>query len=58
MDTPITTNDKEIIANALLTEISAISLLNTSILDFPLAKLMMFKVAMAKVLVLIPPPVD
>ena len=55
---PITTNDKQIIANALRTEISAISLLNISILDFPLAKLKMLSVAIANVLVLIPPPVD
>ena len=55
---PITTNDSEMIANALRTEISAISLLKISIRDFPLAKLKIFKVAMANVLVLIPPPVD
>lgn len=55
---PITTNDNDIIANALRTEISAISRLKISILDFPFAKLKIFNIAMAKVLVLIPPPVD
>ena len=46
------------VAKALFTEISAISLLNISILCFPFAKLKIFKVAMAKVLVFIPPPVE
>ena len=54
----ITINDKDIMANARRTEISAISRLKISILDFPFAKLKMFNIAIAKVLVLIPPPVD
>ncbi len=55
---PITINESEMVANALFTETSAISLLKTSIRLFPFAKLKMFKVAMANVLVLMPPPVD
>lgn len=55
---PITTKDNDMIANALRTEISAISLLKISILDFPFAKLKILSVATAKVLVFIPPPVD
>src|SRR5690554_6213417 len=51
-------NERVIVANALRTEISAISLLHTSILLFPLARLKKLRVAMAKVLVLIPPPVE
>lgn len=58
MAKPTTTKDNDIMANALRTEISAISLLKISILDFPFAKLKILSVAMAKVLVLIPPPVD
>ena len=45
-------------AKALLTDTSAISLLKISIRDFPLAKLKILSNAMAKVLVLMPPPVD
>src|SRR5690606_40311730 len=55
---PITTKERLIVAKALLTEISAISLLQISILSFPLARLKKLSVAMAKVLVLIPPPVE
>lgn len=55
---PITIKDNAIMANALRTEISAISLLNISIFDFPFAKLKILSVAIANVLVLIPPPVD
>src|SRR5688500_2607980 len=55
---PITTNDKEMIANALRTEMSAISRLYISIRFLPLAKLKKLSVAIAKVLVLIPPPVE
>ena len=55
---PITIRDKEIVAKALLTDISAISFLKTSIRSLPRARLIMFMVAMARVLVLIPPPVD
>src|SRR5690554_4340799 len=55
---PIATNDSETIANALRIEMSATSLLNISILSFPLAKLQKFKEAIAKVLVFIPPPVE
>lgn len=55
---PITNNDNEITAKARLTEMSEISLLYTSILVFPLAKLQKLRVAMAKVLVFIPPPVE
>src|SRR5690554_5169654 len=51
-------SERVIVANALRTEISAISLLHTSILLFPLARLKKLRVAMAKVLVLIPPPVE
>src|SRR5690606_13335902 len=58
MPKPITINESAITANALLTEISAISLLKISILLFPFARLIKLSVAMAKVLVLIPPPVD
>lgn len=56
--TPITSNDNDIMANDLRTETSAISRLKSSILDLPLAKLHMLSVAIANVLVLIPPPVD
>ena len=55
---PIITSDNEIIAKDRRTVMSEISLLKISIRDFPRAKLQKFKVAMAKVLVLIPPPVD
>ena len=55
---PITTNDNTMMAKALLTDTSAISLLKISIRDFPLAKLKILSNAMAKVLVLMPPPVD
>ena len=55
---PITNKDNEITAKALLTEISAISLLYISILSFPFAKLIKLRMAIANVLVLIPPPVD
>ena len=55
---PITTNDKEMIANALRTEISAISRLYTSIRFLLFAKLKKLSVAIANVLVLIPPPVE
>lgn len=58
MPDPITMRDREMVAKARLTEISAISLLKTSIRDFPFARLKIFKVAMASVLVLMPPPVD
>ncbi len=53
---PMTTRDRQIIAKALRTEMSAISLLNISMRDFPFAKLKILSVAMANVLVLIPPP--
>lgn len=55
---PITIKDRVIIANALLIDTSAISLLKTSTRDLPLARLIILSSAMAKVLVLIPPPVD
>jgi hypothetical protein len=55
---PITIKDKVIIAKALRTDISAISRRDISILDLPFPKLKILRVAMAKVLVLIPPPVD
>ena len=58
MPIPMTIKDKEITAKALLAETSAISLRKISILDFPFAKLKKLSVAMAKVLVFIPPPVD
>lgn len=54
----MTKSDKEITAKALRTDTSAISLLNTSILDFPFAKLKKLSVAMANVFVFIPPPVE
>lgn len=50
--------DKVRIANALREEMGDISLLKISILSFPFAILIKFKIAMAKVLVLTPPPVD
>ena len=55
---PMTNNDNDMIANALRTDISEISRVKISILDFPFAILNIFKVAIAKVLVFIPPPVD
>lgn len=55
---PMTISDKEIMANARRTELSAISLRNTSIRSFPLARLNILRVAMANVLVFIPPPVE
>lgn len=54
----ITSIERSIIANALLTETSGISLLYISRRDLPFATLMMFSTAMAKVLVFIPPPVE
>lgn len=51
---PMTISDKEIMANARRTELSAISLRNTSIRSFPLARLNILRVAMANVLVFIP----
>lgn len=54
----ITARDKKIIADALRTETSDTSLLKISIRDLPFAKLKILRTAMAKVLVLIPPPVD
>lgn len=50
--------DKEIAAKALRVENGDISLLKTSILSFPLARLRKLRNEIAKVLVLIPPPVD
>ena len=55
---PIITNEREMMANERLTVMSATSLRKISILDFPLAKLQKLSVAIAKVLVFIPPPVD
>ncbi|MDT4876702.1 hypothetical protein FQZ97_1121560 [compost metagenome] len=52
------TNESVMVAKALLTEISAISRLHISILSLPFARLRKLSVAIAKVLVLIPPPVD
>lgn len=54
----MTINEREIIAKDRLTVMSAISLRKISILVLPLAKLKILRVAMAKVLVLIPPPVE
>ena len=54
----MTNKDKDMVAKALRTEMSAISLRQISIFVFPFAKLKKFKVAIAKVLVLIPPPVE
>ena len=54
----ITIIDREIIANALFTVTSTISRRYNSIRSRPLAKLKMFKMAIASVVVLIPPPVD
>ena len=58
VEIPTTMNDKVIIAKALLMEVSGISLLESSSLFFPLDRLKKFKVAIAKVDVLIPPPVE
>ncbi len=58
MPNPIAIRDKVIIAKALRIEISAISLRKISTLDLPLARLNTLRNAMAKVFVLIPPPVD
>src|SRR5690606_12080456 len=55
---PITTKEREITAKALRTEISAISRRYTSIRVLPFASEIKLSVAIAKVLVLIPPPVD
>ena len=55
---PITIKESAIVANARRIEISEISRRKISILDFPFARLKIFNVAMAKVLVFIPPPVD
>ena len=55
---PITTKDRAMMAKALRMEDSAISLLKISIRSLPLARLTKLTVAMAIVLVLIPPPVD
>lgn len=55
---PMTIKDKEITAKALLTDLSEMVLRNTSIRSLPFAKLRMFSVATAKVLVFIPPPVE
>ena len=57
IDTPIASNDRTIVAKALRTESSAISLLLTSIQSLPLAILNTFNKAIANELVLIPPPV-
>ncbi len=58
MPRPMTISESDITAKARLTEMAAISLPKTSIRSLPLAKLSMFNVAMANVLVLIPPPVE
>jgi hypothetical protein len=55
---PITIKDNEITEKALFIEISAISLWKISVLFLRLAILKIFKVAIAKVLVFIPPPVE
>ena len=55
---PITTSESEIMANERLTVMSAISLLKISMRDFPLAKLQKLRVAIANVLVFMPPPVE
>jgi len=57
MAVEITAIDKNTTAKALLKEFMEISLLYTSILSFPLAKLIKFITISAKVLVFIPPPV-
>jgi hypothetical protein len=54
----ITIKERTIIAKALFTVVPEISLLNTSRRDFPLAILKMLRIAIAKVLVLMPPPVE
>lgn len=51
-------SEREIVAKARRTETLDISLLKTSMRDFPRAKLSIFNVAIAKVVVFIPPPVD
>ena len=58
MPIPITIRDKEIAAKDLLMELFDISLPKISILFLLLARLIIFKVARANVLVLIPPAVD
>ena len=50
--------DKIMVANALFTDFWEISDLNTSIFCFPFARLIKLSMAMANVLVFIPPPVD
>jgi hypothetical protein len=55
---PITIRDKEMMAKALLTDTSAISLPKYSMRSLPLARLIKFKMPMENVLVLIPPPVE
>ena len=58
IEVPITIKEREMMAKALLMEISEICLLNTSTLSLPRARLIKLSVARAKVLVLIPPPVE
>src|SRR5690606_3486269 len=56
--TPTAKLDRAMMAKALLMESGAMCRPKISSLSLPRARLMMFKTAMAKVVVLIPPPVD
>jgi hypothetical protein len=58
MAIPMTRKDKKMVANALLTEISEISLRNNSKRVFPFDRLIKFNTEMAKTDVFIPPPVE